>query len=341
MATAASSLAQGRDVRDEDEASRVFAAVVAQQAKVSGFSGSALVARGSKTLYRGSAGSANMESRAPNRPSTKYRIGSLTKQFTAALVMQLVDAGELDLDAAVTRYLEDYRADTGDRITLRHLLTHSSGLPNYTDDPDLRVSMRQATTVVAFVASACSGDLEFEPGTAVKYCNSGYFLLGAILEEVTGQRYDTLLRARILDPLDLTGTGYDRHRAVIVGRARGHERIGGVLVPSEFLDMSKAFAAGALYSTVDDLAQWSQALTDGRVMSEASRTASLTRQVADYGYGWVIRNVPVEPGRSVLSIGHRGSIPGFRSAIRRFPENDGLIVVLSNCRQSGATGQLV
>ena len=232
MATAASSPAQGRDVRDEDEASRVFAAVVAQQAKVSGFSGSALVARGSKTLYRGSAGSANMESRAPNRPSTKYRIGSLTKQFTAALVMQLVDAGELDLDAAVTRYLEDYRADTGDRITLRHLLTHSSGLPNYTDDPDLRVSMRQATTVVAFVASACSGDLEFEPGTAVKYCNSGYFLLGAILEEVTGQRYDTLLRARILDPLDLTGTGYDRHRAVIVGRARGHERIGGVLVPS-------------------------------------------------------------------------------------------------------------
>ena len=340
LATAAAT-AQSPDGQQAPELARKYGAVVAEHAKTNGFTGSVLVARDGAVLYRGSAGLANLESQTPNRPTTAFRVGSITKQFTAALVMQLVDEGVLDLDGTVSQYLTDYREDTGSRITLRHLLTHSSGLPNYTDVPDLATKMRQPTTVAEFVTSACSGDLEFEPGTQAKYCNSGYFLLGAILEAVTGQRYDSLLHNRIVGPLGLENTGYDRHQTIIPNRARGHERVAGTLVPSPFLDMNQAFAAGALYSTVNDLARWSQALTDGRVMSDKSRNASFTRHQADYGYGWVLGDVEAGGDGTVPTVEHGGSIPGFRSKIRRFPDSDALLIVLSNCRHPRATDQLI
>ena len=165
------------------------------------FNGSVLVAENGKVIYKKGFGMANMEWAIPNQPDTRFRIGSVTKQFTATLILQLVEEGKIKLDGKITDYLTDYRKDTGDKVTIHQLLNHTSGIPSYTSRPNFLAEVsRNPYSVADFVKTFASGDFEFEPGSKFSYNNSGYFLLGAIIEKVTGKTYETVLIGSRLKP---------------------------------------------------------------------------------------------------------------------------------------------
>ena len=170
------------------------------------FNGTVLVANESGVLLKKGYGSANFEWKVPNAPDTKFRIGSISKSFTAAVILQLASEGKLQLDDPISKHLPDYRKDTGDRVTITHLMNHTSGIPSFTSAASYREDHRTPYSVEAFVKKSCSGDLEFEPGTKFAYNNSGYYLLGAIIEKLTGQTYAQAVQARILGPLGMKGS---------------------------------------------------------------------------------------------------------------------------------------
>src|SRR5688500_2111138 len=236
------------------------------------FNGSVLVAENGKVIHKKGYGHANMEWNILNTPDTRFRLGSITKQFTAALILQLVDEGKVKLDGKVSDYLPTYRKDIGDKVTIHQLLNQTSGIPSYTSVANFRANVsRNPYTVDDFVKQFASSDLQFEPGSKFSYNNSGYFLLGAIIEKVTGQSYDKALKAKILDPLGMKNTGYDLHAPIIEKRAAGYERFGNGYRNAPYLDMSIPYAAGSMYSTVDDLYLWDQARYTDRVVSAQAK----------------------------------------------------------------------
>jgi CubicO group peptidase (beta-lactamase class C family) len=298
-----------------------------------GFSGSVLVAESGEVVYAAGFGEANLDWNIQNAVDTRHRLGSVTKGFTAALVLDLVEDGLVELEAPITRYLPDYRADTGDRVTVHHLLRHTSGIPNYTAFPDFfEEHGHERWETLAFVAEFCSGDLEFEPGSEFAYSNSGYHMLGAIVESVTGKSYDEALQTRVLEPLGLADTGYDWHDRPIERRATGYVRkAGGELVESDYLDMSLPFAAGALYSTVEDLWRWDRALAGDALLGEEVRALLFTPGLDDYAYGWGVHDPDHADGPLHQ---HGGGIHGFSSMIARRPGAGRLAVSLSNIQNS-------
>lgn len=187
--------------------------------------GTVLVADRGKVIYEKGFGNANMEWSIPNQPDTKFRIGSVTKQFTAALILQLVEDGKITLDGKLSDYLTDYRKDTGVKVTVHQLLNHTSGIPSYTNRADfMKEISRDPYSVSDFVKKFASGDLEFEPGSKFSYNNSGYFLLGAIIEKVTGKSYEAVLSERIFKPLGMTNSGYDNQTPLLTKRASGYQK---------------------------------------------------------------------------------------------------------------------
>ncbi len=295
------------------------------------FNGTVLVSEKGKVIFKKGYGLANMEWGIVNKPDTKMRLGSITKQFTAMLIMQLAEKGKISLDAKITMYLPDYRKDTGDKVSVHHLLTHTSGIPSYTSMPGFfRDVSRDPYSVDAFVEKYCSGDLEFEPGSQHRYNNSGYFLLGAIIEKVTGKTYEQALQENIFDPLGMKDTGYDHHGPIMKRRATGYEKTFDGYVNSAYLDMSLPYAAGALYSTVEDLYIWDQALYSDKLISAEYREKMFTPFLNDYAYGWGVRKRAFGGGDSLLSIGHGGGINGFNTLITRLVEDRHLIVLLNN-----------
>jgi CubicO group peptidase (beta-lactamase class C family) len=212
------------------------------------FNGAVLVAENGKVIFKKGYGMANMEWNIPVETDTKFRLGSITKQFTSMLVLQLVQEGKIKVEGKLTDYLPDYRKDTGDRITIHQLLNHTSGIPSYTGLPNFFQEIsRNPYSVSDFVKKFASGDLEFEPGTKWNYNNSGYFLLGAIVERVTGKPYEQVLKERIFDPVGMKNTGYDHHETILAKRAAGYEKRPGGHINAPYLDMSLPFAAGSLY----------------------------------------------------------------------------------------------
>jgi CubicO group peptidase (beta-lactamase class C family) len=195
----------------------------------------------------------------------------------------------------------------------------------------LESGAREPHEVQEFVTTYCSGDLQFEPGSEFRYNNSGYFLLGAILEQATGKLYETVLRERILDPLGMDSTGYDRHATVLPGRAAGYERAAGGFVNAPYLDMGAPYAAGALYSTVRDLRKWDRALYGDRLLSTEWMARMFEPGLGDYAYGWSVREQPVGPdGEARTVMAHGGGINGFNTLIARVPQDRHLVVLFSN-----------
>ncbi len=317
--------------RAADKAAQIDA-LVTQYVELGQFNGAVLVAENGRVLLEKGYGLANMEWGIPNAPDTKFRVGSITKQFTSALVMQLVDEGKLSLDAKLSEVLPGYRKDTGDRVTLRQLLNHTSGIPSYTDSPSFRAEIsRDPYAVGDMVTTLCSGDLQFEPGSTFRYNNCGYVLLGAIIEKATGKRYETALQERILDPAGMADTGYDHAATVLPRRAQGYQRTPGGVVNAPYLDMSLPYAAGALYSTVRDLYRWDRALESDKVLSAKAKALMWTPGLGHYGFGWTIATAPIGPGgaeRTVIS--HGGGINGFATNIARIPADGNLVVFLCN-----------
>ena len=306
--------------------------VLALAHKYRQFNGSALVATNGKVIYKGGFGMANMEWNIPNTPDTRFRLGSITKQFTAMVTLQLVEQGKLKLDGKVSDYLPDYRKDIGSKVTIHHLLTHTSGIPSYTSQPGFFENVsRNPYKVDEFVKKYASGDLDFEPGSKYTYNNSGYFLLGAIVERITGKPYEQVLKENIFDPLGMKNTGYDHHDTIIPKRATGYRKTPNSYANAPYLDMSIPYAAGSLYSTVEDLYLWDQALYADKLISAQLKELMYKPFLQDYAYGWVVRNAAFKLNeQNVQVIEHGGGINGFTTLIQRFPKEKNLIVLLDN-----------
>jgi CubicO group peptidase (beta-lactamase class C family) len=301
------------------------------------FNGSVLVAMDGEVIYKKGFGLANMEWQIPNAPDTRHRLGSVTKQFTAMLILQLAAEGKLDLQANVSTYLPDYPEENGKRITIHHLLTHTSGIPNYTDLAEIMQSeSRNPFSPDEFTEKFSDLELEFTPGETFKYSNSGYFLLGVIVEKITGKTYEAVLQERIFDALDMHDSGYDRHQTVLPQRASGYEKSGRNYINAAYLDMSIPYAAGSLYSTVEDLYRWDRALYTHDLLPEKYMKLYFQPHVpafgsAHYAYGWIINEDPIGiSDQKISAISHGGGINGFNTIISRAPSDQSLIVLLNN-----------
>lgn len=295
------------------------------------FHGSVLVADNGGVIYKKGFGLANVEWNIANRPDTKFRIGSVTKQFTAALILQLVEEGKLKLDGKLTDYLPDYRKDTGDKVTIHQLLNHTSGIPSYTNPAWFQNDSRDPYKVDDFVEKFASGDLEFEPGSKFRYNNSAYFILGAIIEKVTGKTYAAVLKARILDPVGMKDSGYDVSSEIIERRAAGYEITPDGHVNADYLDMSLPYAGGSMYSTVEDLFKWDQALYGDKILSVRSKELMFTPGLENFGYGFIIDERPIgTTEKKTKVIHHDGGINGFNSLFTRFPERKAVVILLDN-----------
>ena len=301
------------------------------------FNGTALVAENGALLYQGGFGHANMEWDIKNTPDTKFRLGSITKQFTAMLVLQLAEQGKIDLQAAVTTYVPEYPKATGDKITVHHLLTHTSGIPNYTSFPGfMQEHTKETYSPNDFIQVFADSALNFEPGSQFSYSNSGYFLLGVIIENVSGVSYEQLLTKNIFEPLNMKSSGYDHHSTILPKRAAAYERRGGAYVNAEYLDMSIPYAAGSMYSTVEDLFLWDKALYTDKILSEEFRKQMFEAHIpawgnSSYGYGFGVGKEDVgRDGDSLLVIGHGGGINGFNTLITRIADDKNTVILLNN-----------
>jgi CubicO group peptidase (beta-lactamase class C family) len=300
------------------------------------FNGSVLVAEKGEVIYKKGFGLANMEWNIPNQSDTKHRLGSITKQFTSMLIMQLVEEGKLKLDVPISTYLPDYSKSNGDIITIHHLLTHSSGTPNYTSFPGFfRDVSRDPYTPEQFVSFFADSTLAFKPGERYAYSNSGYFLLGVIIEKVTGKSYEQVLKDNITIPLKMNNTGYDHHGTILEKRATGYEKNGSNYRNAAYLDMSIPYAAGSLYSTVEDLYLWDQALYTNQLLSSENLDLLFAKHIRAgsgyYGYGWGMGTRPIgTTNDSVKVVSHGGGINGFNTSITRIPSDKNLVVLFNN-----------
>jgi D-alanyl-D-alanine carboxypeptidase len=304
--------------------------------KANGFSGAVLLAKEGKPLVAKGYGYANIEWQIPNTTTTKFRIGSITKQFTSMLVMRLREQGKIKLEDSMCVYFAPC-PDAWKPVTIHHLLTHTSGIPPYTGIPAWReVNMMPKTTdqIIAFFRDL---PLQWVPGEKYAYNNSGYFLLGVIIEKITGKKYEQALQEMILTPVGLSDTGYDWSRTILPRRAAGYTGIGRALANTPALDMQHPYAAGSMYSTVEDLLKWDQALYTNTLLPDAARQLLWTPFRENYAYGWTV----VEPTATAFG-GHRrvlhgGGINGFSAMIVRLPEPRMTVIVLSNNDSSSAS----
>lgn len=295
------------------------------------FNGTVLVSVGGKKIFAKGYGFANMEWDIPNQPDTRFRLGSITKQFTAMLVMQLVEAGKVELDGTISDYLPFYRTDTGKAVTIHHLLSHTSGIPSYTRLPDFVEISRSHYSVDEFITRYCSGDLEFEPGNRFSYSNSGYYILGALIEAVAGKTYEEVLNENILAPLGMKNTGYDHNEVVLAKRASGYIPTMNGFMNAPFSDMSVPYAAGGMYSTAEDMYLWDRCLYTTTLLSEQYRDRMFTPVLNDYAYGWHYRRVPLTGMQERIQVmQHVGGIRGFYSLITREVDNRYFVLLLNN-----------
>ena len=289
------------------------------------FMGTVLVARDGNIVFDKAYGMANIELEVPNTPDTKFRLGSITKQFTAAAILLLEERGKLKIGERVKMYLPDAPM-SWDRITVQNLLTHTSGIPNFTDMADYGTVKLSSRTASAAVAAVRDRPLDFGPGEQYRYSNSGYVVLGDIIERVSGQTYEAFVTENIFKPLGMNDSGYDSNSAIIKRRASGYTRLPtGRVVNATYIHMSIPHAAGALYSTTHDLLKWEQALFAGKIISKASLERMTTPFKNDYGFGLGSR---VAGGRRVIA--HSGGIDGFNTMMAYYPETRTVVIVLSN-----------
>jgi CubicO group peptidase (beta-lactamase class C family) len=296
--------------------------------EVTGFGGAVLLARGGQPLVSKGYGYANIEWQIPATPQTKFRIGSVTKQFTSMLIMQLRERGKVKIEDSVCLYVSPC-PDAWKPVTLHHLLTHTSGIPTYTGLPEWRKVNMVPKTIDEMIGFFRDLPLEWAPGEKFAYNNSGYFLLGVVIEKATGKKYEQALQEMILTPLGMNDTGYDWPGTILPRRASGYQGKGPGLTNAAALDMQQPYSAGALYSTVEDLLVWDQALYTDRLLPAAARQRLWTPFKNNYAYGWSI----AEPSAATFGhkrVAHSGGINGFSSVIVRLPEANVTAIVLAN-----------
>lgn len=310
---------------DEAALQRQATAILAEDIVSSAPGASVLIAQDDRVLFRAARGGANLELGVPLSPEQVFRIGSLTKTFTAAAILKLSAAGKLSIEDPLSKFLPDF--PNGGRITLAQLLSHTAGV---SDAWDVDASKPQDTSALLKLIAGHAPD--FAPGTDWAYSNSGYIVLGAVLEKVTGQPWQASLRSLLAQPLGLSRTAFHPDEAVVPGRVAGYSRSErGEVTLAPYFSISGPGAAGALTSSVDDLFRWMRALVTGRVVPPAlyaamsSAKTTTAGKTVPYGYGLMLGTVRGEP-----VIEHNGGIEGFASHLTYFPKQRVTVVVLAN-----------
>src|SRR5580693_9016510 len=296
------------------------------------FMGTVLVAKADQVLLSKGYGMANLEWDILNSPSTKFRLGSVTKQFTAASILLLQERGKLKVEDPVKKYMPDAPA-AWDKITIFHVLTHTSGIPSFTGFADYKQTEPFETTPEKLVARFRDKPLEFAPGEKWNYSNSGYVLLGYLVEKISGQSYATFVQENIFTPLDMKDSGYDSNSKIIPHRASGYTPSKDCPVNAGFIHMSIPFSAGSLYSTTEDLLKWERGLFGGKVLQAASLQKMTTPFKHDYAFGL---GVHTTAGHKVIE--HNGGIEGFNTDLAYYPDDQLTVVVLGNL--NGPAGEI-
>jgi len=303
--------------------------VVRASVEVEEFSGSVLVARDGEVLLDRGYGFANREWSIPNDGDTKFRLGSVTKQFTAVAVTILNERGLVDLDAPVKTWLPDAPA-AWDGVTVRHLLAHTSGIPNLTAFDDYESLKTLPATIDSLIERFRDRPLDFQPGEGWRYSNSGYIVLTAIVAKASGQSYEEFVAETLFKPLGMTDSGYDSHAAILPRRASGYTPTAGGIVNTDYLDMSIPQGAGGLYSTTHDLLKWEQALFGGRLLRPESLTLLTTPVRNRYAFGLIVTEAD---GNRTFS--HSGGIEGFNTYMAYDPDRRMTVIVLGNLNGPG------
>ncbi len=287
------------------------------------FSGYVLVAQHDQPIYARAFGFADRAAQRAATAETTFRIGSVTKQFTAAAILALEQAGKLKVTDTVKQHLPDYPGPAKD-VTIHQLLTHTGGIPNYTAFPEFEAKKAQPFTTRQLLETFWDRPLEFEPGSKHAYSNSGYAILGAIIEKASGKSYAAYVHDALFVPAGMTRTAAD-DKVGAPDRAEGYKAEGDALGPSDPIDVSIAFAAGAVRSSANDMVRWHRALSGDTILPTAARTRLYQPDKDDHAYGWVVADVS---GRE--TVWHSGGIDGFRTTYWRVPDADLVVIVFGN-----------
>lgn len=313
----------------EDLAKRIDA--VMSEVYKPGEPGAAVIVRkNGETLFRKGYGMADIELGVPVEPDMVFRLGSITKQFTAVSILMLAQEGKLGLQDEITKFLPDYPTQ-GRKITVEHLLTHTSGIQSYTDLPEWLPLWRKDFAVKELIDLFKDKPMPFEPGERWAYNNSGYILLGAIIEKVSGKTYEAFVDANIFKPLGMKSSCYGNTERVIQRRIPGYQMDKGGFVNAPYLSMTQPYAAGSLLSTVDDMAVWSDAVFSGKLVKKEWLDKAFTPyklkngESSGYGYGWFAADFGGH-----RSIEHGGGINGFTTYEMTFPEDGIFLAILTN-----------
>ena len=307
------------------EMSKKMEELVSAYAKDGKFNGAVLVMQKDKPVYKAAFGYRDAENKIAHKTDDVFQIGSITKQITAAVIMQLQEEGKLSVSDKLNKYFDGFTY--GDRITIENLLTHTSGIYNYTNDKELitgDVTKHYSQQQMLDIFRAYQPD--FEPGEKWNYSNSAYSILGYIIEKVTKKPYEKVVRERIFTPLSMTNSGFDFTHLKSSGKSKGYFTLAGdTPVVAPVVDSTIAYSAGAIYSTLDDLAKWERAVTEGKILKPQSWKAVFTPYKNKYGYGWTIDS---SYGRQFTA--HSGGIHGFSSYLIRFPQDEVAVIMFDN-----------
>ena len=291
-----------------------------------------LVSQNGGIIYQKGFGYASLEHHVPVTVDTKFRIGSITKQFTSSAILKLQEEGKLSVNDKLSKYIPDY--PRGDEVTIYHLLTHTSGIHNFTNKPDFLNYQTVSIKLEALVNSFKNDEFDFNPGEKWSYSNSGYVLLGYIIEKVTGGFYGDYLKDKFFTPLGMNDTDVYQYGPILKHEAFGYMYVDGKLQKAHNWEGSCVAGAGSIYSTVGDMCRWNEALFNGRMLSEESLKLAFTpvklkgekQPTSGYGCGWAIGEYC-----GLNEIEHEGGHDGFNSFLLRFPDLNSTIVVSQNC----------
>lgn len=300
------------------------------------FEGTVLIANDTGIVYQKAFGYANHDFQVPNTLNTVFGIGSMSKPFTAILVLQLIQKGKLEVDAPISTYLPEYRKDIGKKVTIRHLLTHTSGIPSYTALPNVwEDSMQVSYTPLYILKHFASGDLQFEPGTKYKYGNTGYFLLALIIERVTRKHLSEVLQDNIFIPLKMSGSGINDNKKPVKNKANGYYRLGNQYINEPYIYNLNTYGASGVHSTAHDLHLWDRALYTHQLASRENMrlyTSPHYKVEPDYayGFGWEFTRFVLAKKDTIQTMEHSGAIRGFRANMFRVPSEKKCVILLSN-----------
>ncbi len=288
-----------------------------------------LIAKDDKIIYRKAFGMANLELKVPMQPENVLKLASITKQFTSVAILMLLEQGKLSLQDPLSKYIADY--PRGNEITIHHLLNHTSGVKSYTNLPEFRDKMRLDITPEELINSFKSLPLEFNPNEKYAYSNSGYVLLGYIIEKTSAMSYEDFIQKNIFDKLGMKNSYYANNYKIIPNKANGYQLYEGNYENPEYLSSTVLYAAGSLLSTIDDMFLWHKAIRQNTLITEKSKQLAFTNHAlangknSNYGYGWFINELA---GKATVE--HTGGIDGFATSGIYVPDSNSYAIVLSN-----------